>query len=172
MRKLLKFTFLLPILFLAFSCSNGDDDSSNHTGTYFTIGDKEYDTSLYQPNGGIIQILSVFEDEKEAQLTLAGINGSEQGVVRFILNFPSTSTIDGNYVDGDVFEEIGVFDTESSIYSIVGVNQEMQSSEGAEGTLKIQNNGGNNYTIEFNVTYDDGTTAHGNITQDFMVQSI
>jgi hypothetical protein len=172
MRKLLKFAFLLPILFLTFSCSS-DDDSSNPSGAYFTIGNKTYDTSLYQPSGGVIQILSGFEGEKQAQLTLAGINGTtEQGVVQFVLNFPSSSNISGNYVEGDVLEEIGVFDSELSSYSIMNTNQEMQHSEGAVGTLKIQNNGGNNFTIEFQVTYDDGTTAHGNLTQNFVVQSI
>jgi hypothetical protein len=171
MRKLLKFTFLLPILIFTFSCSS-DDDSSNSSGTFFTIGNKTYDTSLYQPAGGIIQIISAFEGEKEAQVTLSGINGAEQGVVRFVLNFPSSSNISGNYVDGDILDEIRVFDSESSIYSIMNANQEMQQSEGAEGTLKIQNNGGNNFTIEFQVTYDDGTSAHGNLTQNFIVQSL
>lgn len=173
MKNLTKALFLSLLTIGIVSCSSDDDNGSS--SSKFTIEGTEYDMGSIEPNGGIIQIISGFEDSNSAQISVTGINDSKSGTVRFVLNFDPAVGITGTYADGDILDEVGVFDTDAAMYmtqEIIDGSQHIESSEGGEGTFKITHNSGANYTIEFNVTYDDGVVASGTITQDFVVQEI
>lgn len=177
MKNVLKMLLVAFAIGTTVSCSSDDDSSSEPQGSTFKIDGMSYDMSLAEPNGGVIQIINGFGEDGEStsQIMLAGANEAKMGSVVFHINFMEADGISGTYLDGDTLEEIGVFDSETSLYNtseIVDGSQQIEMSEGAEGTFKITHNNGANYTIEFNVTYDDGTVAEGSVTQDFIVQEI
>lgn len=177
MKNLFKVAFLLFAAFAISSCSSDDDSGNGGGGSNFKLEGQTYDMSQAQPNGGLIQIIGGdFSEEgvAHAQIVLTGLNGMKQGIVTFHLSFVEAEGISGTYTAGEM-DQVGYYDSEGSSYitqEIVNGSQEIHSGEGAEGTFKITHNSDKNYTIEFNVTYDDGVQAEGNITQEFFVQQI
>ncbi len=176
MKNLMRVFLMLFVVGAFIACSSDDDSTQEQTST-FKIDGVEYDMGQAQPNGGVIQIISGFNEDgsSSAQIALSGSNGNKIGTVRFLINFMESDGISGTYQEGDFMDDIGVFDSEASIYmisEIVDGSQQIISSEGAEGTFKITHNANANYTIEYNVTYDDGTVSEASVTQDFVVQEI
>lgn len=177
MKNLFKVAFLLFAAFAISSCSSDDDSGNGGGGSNFKLDGQTYDMSQAQPNGGVIQIIGGDFGEEgvaNAQISLTGLNGTKSGIITFHLSFLENEGISGTYNEG-TWDEVGAYDSEGSIYmtnETVNGSQEIQTGEGAEGTFKITHNSDNNYTIEFNVTYDDGVQAEGNITQEFFVQQI
>ena len=170
MKNFFKVAFLLFATLTLSSCSS-DDDSGNNGGDSPSFSLKNETYNLV-PQGSIIQMIDMDEEGSFAQITISGTKDSKSGTIRFIANFDNS--ISGTYTDGEMGTN-GTFDTEGSNYittELINGSQEIRSEGGAEGTLKITQNQNNNYTVEFDVVYDDGVVAQGNITTDFVVQSL
>jgi|GEM_PF-4080537 len=178
MKTLFRTTFLLLAVFTVFSCSSDDDNPTiiGGDGPFLTIKGGSYDMSMAQPNGGVIQIIDENNDNglATAQISLSGIKDTKLGNVTFYLSYVEADDISGTYMAGELGQD-GYYDSEGSSYAIMEVVDETQQTDtggGAEGTFKITHNSGNNYSVEFNVTYDNGTQAQGNFTHDFVFQHL
>lgn len=175
MKNLFRSVFMLIAVYAMVSCSS-DDDSGNGGGTTFTLDGENYDMSLFQGHGSSLQIVNIGAEENMStgQITLIGLNGMKQGTLQFVVTFNTDEGISGTYHAGDI-DEVGTYDSESANYytsEIVDGSQEIHLGEGGEGTFKITKNSENNYSVEFEITYDDGKISKGNFTKDFFVQEV
>ena len=156
------------------SCSSDDGgDSSNNTseGSFFKIDEKEFDMSQSFPSATIlIGGLEDLSEPRTASLEFLGRNGDERAIVNFRITYMENEGISGTYLPEENNSQVGVFDTYFSQYVIHNVNDPNleESSEVTSGTLTITDNGNKNYTIVYDVVYDDGKTSSANFTQTFL----
>jgi len=159
--------FIISIVFLA-SCSSDDNGGG---GASFTLGGE-----AYQVNQATLQIFNnMSEGTSDASISLIGSKGAKTGSVSFNVMYNTAEGIGGTYVsDEDSWEEIeGTYSSWLSSYTVVsGGGQDMISSNQPIGPVEIVSHGNNQYTLEFDVTYNDDVTASGNVKTTFTVQTM
>jgi hypothetical protein len=140
----------------------------------FMLKGEKYEIPSQESTTGVIQLMhDISEGTTSGSISITGYKSPMVGVVQIGIAYTTGTGITGIYKNGDHFTGDHTFDPWLSSYSTViqgGTN--MVSGNEADGTLSVTKNSADNYTVSFNLTFSDSTTASGNITQKYVVQEV
>jgi len=175
----MKNTRTLVMLALALSilagCKKDDDDDGNKLVGSFTFDGVKYEiySENNEPTGAIMLFHDSGEGITEGSFTIAGATKEYAVTLGFAITYTTSAGISGTYTNEDLGPGSHTFSPWLSSYLKVNTSgtSSLNGNE-PEGTLSIVKKSGNTYTLTFSFTYSDGTTASGNITQEYTVQEI
>ena len=171
------------IITLAFtSCSSDNDPLPQEQSTDKPIeqpvenkGEFVLDNTIHPVNFASVLTLDLPNNESTTQIYLRDVNysTSEDYGISLTINHETLKNISGTYNLGNSREKKGVLDYILTSYVIVKKSSDgtliMSSSGGdranvKEGSVTIIENGNKNFTIKFNLLFDNGITASANTT--------
>lgn len=158
--------FFISVMFIA-SCSS--DDSSGDGATFILDGE------TYQVSQGTLQTFNNLSDgTSDTTISLVGNKGTTVSTISFRVFYNTDEGIEGTYVpnEDEWTETLGTYSPWLSSYSIVVDGQDMTMSNEPVGSIKITSHGGNQYTLEFDVTYNDDVVASANAKTTFTTQNM
>lgn len=171
-RKNLLALFILALVITA-GCKK-DDDTKPEVSSFMLKGEKFEVSSQASAATGILQLMhDLDEGSTFGSITITGTNASKTGMLQIAIGYTTINGIAGDYKNGDIFNVDRTFDPWLSSYTTVSASgTNMISGNQADGTLTVIKNSSDNYTVTFNLTFSDSTTASGNITQRYTVQEM
>ena len=156
--KKLTFTLLALLPLILFSCSKDDESPS---GNSVKMNDQQF-----KINGAAMLGISI-DDSGHTGITL--LNGTETQGTSLTIDVESFTkeTIEGNYSYPQT-EDSKLLDNWLTNY-MVYIGYDMTSSNLQTGSVNIKHNGGTNYSVEMDLTMEDGVEFEGTYTGEFTV---
>jgi len=159
MKTLLKLSLSILLFLTVLSCSKNDDLSPNSN----TI---EMDGESFSVVSASITGISI-GDDGHTGITFSNASDLQVKTLTIDVESFTEETIEGNY-SYPANEDDKLLDDWLTNYTYFA-GTTSTSSNLESGTVSIVNNGGNNYTIDMNLTMNDGATFVGSYTGDFIV---
>nr|WP_319399158.1 hypothetical protein [uncultured Carboxylicivirga sp.] len=156
--KNFKFILLTLVTLAVFSC-NKDDESPN--GSSVTMNDKNFSI-----NTAAILGVSI-DDSGHTGITFASGTETQGTILSIDVESFTKETIEGHYSYPQT-KDSKLLDNWLTNY-VTYDNSDMISSNLQWGNLTIKHNGGNNYTVEMDLTMEDGVVFEGTYTGEFTV---
>lgn len=160
MKQTIKFT-LIFLLTLSLTQCEKDDNTTLKNSNSIKMDDNDFVIASASMVGVSIG------DDGHTGITLVSGNATQANTLTIDVESFTKETIEGEYAYP---EEDGkkLLDDWLTNYSVFD-GSTMNSSNLESGEVSITNNGGNNYTIDMNLTMDDGVTFIGKYAGDFQV---
>lgn len=184
------------------SCSNDNDNQITEPAektteqpvekptepTTVTKGEFVLDNTTYQVSTGAVLSLAVPKNVTQTSISLTNVSddGTKAVTVKLMItNETSKTNLSGIYQLGDWREEmgIGILDKVLTGYEIFVTSSDGKTllehySNGVdranlkEGVLTITENGNDNYTIKYNLLFENGMTSSANTTVNLLTRKM
>lgn len=152
--------FVVVLTGIVLGCSSSDDSPQNITSTF------KLDNSDYTVNLANLKIVNTGEGISRASIIITGSNGSKVGAVTFLLTFSTTEGIVGTYGADPGIGSLGTYVPHLSTYSVQN-GSVLEGGNYPQGEFKITSHGSKQYTVDFQVLYEDEVRASGVVRRDF-----
>lgn len=164
------FTIVVISIVLAFGCKKDEEnDNANKEKPVGTITLNNESFDVYAGSSAVQ--LFVDDPNTNGSISITGSNSANSLIISLAVEYPTAAGISGTYENGDFSSSSHVFSpwlTQVSVTTNDGSTNNNYNEP--DGTLQVTHNSGNNYTVDFSMTFQDTLVVSGDITMDFIEQ--
>jgi hypothetical protein len=147
------------------------------TPTVETKGEFVIDNVTYDITDAVLTTMAMPKNTTEGQIYLGSNKTPIGAAISLAINYETDKKITGTYNIGKSYEDVGVLQSKLTSYLIVKKSPDGSTtiySNGEdkanlkEGSVTITENSEKNFSVKYNLLFENGITASGNTTLNFI----